>query len=80
MSATLRNWAGNLTFHAKRIHHPRTIQEIREIPGIGGVHIMAYRQEESVAEIVDRSKILQGRLPWFPGRDDAPLASQRTAS
>jgi methylenetetrahydrofolate reductase (NADPH) len=56
------------------------IQEIREIRGISGVHIMAYRQEESVAEIVDRSQILQGRMPWYPGRDDAPLASQRTAS
>jgi methylenetetrahydrofolate reductase (NADPH) len=56
------------------------IQEIREIRGISGVHIMAYRQEESVAEIVDRSNILQGRLPWYPGRDDAQPASQRTAS
>jgi methylenetetrahydrofolate reductase (NADPH) len=56
------------------------IQQIREIRGISGVHIMAYRQEESVAEIVDRSQVLEGRLPWYPGRDAAPLASQRTAS
>jgi methylenetetrahydrofolate reductase (NADPH) len=56
------------------------IQEIREIRGISGVHIMAYRQEESVAEIVDRSQILQGRKPWYPGRDDTQPASQRTAS
>jgi methylenetetrahydrofolate reductase (NADPH) len=55
------------------------IQEIREIRGVHGVHIMAYRQEESVAEIVDRSQILQGRLPWYPGRDEVPQASQRTA-
>jgi methylenetetrahydrofolate reductase (NADH) len=55
------------------------IQEIREIRGIHGVHIMAYRQEESVPEIVDRSQVLQGRSPWYPGRDDAPQASQRTA-
>jgi methylenetetrahydrofolate reductase (NADPH) len=55
------------------------IREMREIRGIHGVHIMAYRQEESVAEIVERSNILQGRLPWYPGRDDAPPASQRTA-
>ena len=54
------------------------IQQIREIPGISGVHIMAYRQEESVAEIVDRSGVLQGRAPWYPGRDTSP-ASQRTA-
>jgi methylenetetrahydrofolate reductase (NADPH) len=55
------------------------IQTIREMRGVHGVHIMAYRQEESVAEIVDRSQVLQGRSPWYPGRDEAPPASQRTA-
>jgi methylenetetrahydrofolate reductase (NADH) len=55
------------------------IQAIREIRGISGVHIMAYRQEESVAEIVDRSNVLQGRSPWYPGHD-ALHVSQRTAS
>ncbi len=39
--------------------------------GISGVHVMAYRQEESVAEIVDRSGVLRGRGPWHPGRADA---------
>ena len=47
------------------------IEEIREIRGISGVHIMAYRQEESVSEIVERTGILQGRMPWYPGRDAA---------
>jgi methylenetetrahydrofolate reductase (NADPH) len=55
------------------------IQAIREIRGVHGVHVMAYRQEETVAEIVDRSKVLQGRSPWYPGRDEAPPVSQRTA-
>jgi methylenetetrahydrofolate reductase (NADPH) len=55
------------------------VQAIREIPGISGVHIMAYRQEESVAEIVDRSGVLQGRSPWYPERDLSPF-SQRTAT
>ena len=55
------------------------IQSIREMRGVSGVHIMAYRQEESVAEIVDRSQILQGRSPWYPSRDAANY-SQRTAS
>jgi methylenetetrahydrofolate reductase (NADPH) len=55
------------------------IQAIREIRGISGVHVMAYRQEESVAEIVERSRILQGRSPWFPARDATPF-SHRTAS
>ncbi len=45
------------------------IQEIREIEGVSGVHVMAYRQEETVAEIIDRSGVLDGRVPWYPGRD-----------
>ena len=55
------------------------IQAIREIPGISGVHIMAYRQEASVPEIVERAGILQGRSPWYPDRDSAPPL-HRTAS
>jgi len=42
------------------------IQEIREIKGIAGVHVMAYRQEEAVAEIIQRSGVLAGRQPWHP--------------
>ena len=45
------------------------IQEIHGLRGVSGVHIMAYRQEESVPEIVQRSGVLGGRVPWFPGRD-----------
>lgn len=45
------------------------IQEIREVRGVSGVHVMAYRQEDSVPDIIDRSGILRGRVPWFPGRD-----------
>ena len=29
----------------------------------------AYRQEDSVPEIIDRSGVLGGRIPWYPGRD-----------
>ena len=47
------------------------IQAMREIPGISGVHIMAYRQEESVPEIVERAGVLEGRKPWYPERDAA---------
>jgi methylenetetrahydrofolate reductase (NADPH) len=42
------------------------VQEIREIKGVAGVHVMAYRQEEAVAEIVQRSGVLAGRQPWHP--------------
>ncbi len=45
------------------------LQELREIRGVAGAHIMAYRQEQSVPEIVERSGVLAGRQPWFPGRD-----------
>ena len=45
------------------------IQEIRTIKGVHGVHVMAYRQEETVAEIIERSGVLGGRVPWYPGRD-----------
>ena len=45
------------------------IQEIRSVPGVSGVHVMAYRQEDSVPDIIDRSGVLGGRVPWYPGRD-----------
>ncbi len=34
------------------------IQQVREIEGISGVHIMAYKQEELVADIVDEAGLL----------------------
>jgi methylenetetrahydrofolate reductase (NADPH) len=55
------------------------IQQLRAMPGISGVHVMAYRQEESVAEVIERSGVLAGRVPWYPGRDQTPLEN-RTAS
>lgn len=45
------------------------IQQVREIKGISGVHVMAYRQEEAVAEIIDKTGVLQGRTPWGPKHD-----------
>jgi methylenetetrahydrofolate reductase (NADH) len=44
------------------------IQEIREIKGVSGIHMMAYRQEEAVAEVIDASGVLRGRTPWYPER------------
>jgi len=35
-----------------------TIQQIREIGGVSGVHVMAYRQEEAVPEILDSVGLL----------------------
>lgn len=46
-----------------------TIQQLREIEGVHGVHVMAYRQEQAVAEIIDASGVIDGRIPWYPRRD-----------
>ncbi len=43
------------------------IAAIREIEGVHGVHIMAFRQEHRVGEIVERSGVLGDRIPWHPG-------------
>jgi methylenetetrahydrofolate reductase (NADPH) len=50
------------------------INELKEIEGVAGIHIMAYRQEHRVAEIVERSNVLHGRELWQPGepRDAEP--------
>jgi 5,10-methylenetetrahydrofolate reductase len=40
------------------------IQQLREMPGVAGIHLMAYKQEESIAEIVRDSGVLAGRTPW----------------
>lgn len=40
------------------------IEEVREIEGVAGVHVMAYRQEEMAADIIQRSHVLKGRQPW----------------
>ncbi len=41
------------------------INEVKDIEGVHGVHVMAYRQEEYVAEIVHESGVLKGRKPWM---------------
>jgi len=43
------------------------IQEIRTIKGVHGVHVMAYRQEETVAEIIERSGVLGAACRGTPG-------------
>jgi methylenetetrahydrofolate reductase (NADPH) len=35
------------------------IQQVREIEGVSGVHVMAYRQEELVAEIIEAAGLLR---------------------
>ena len=37
------------------------IQQVREMEGVHGVHLMAYRQEELVAEIVEEAGLMSRR-------------------
>ena len=54
------------------------INEVKEIAGVSGIHVMAYRQEEYVAEIVHESGVLKGRRPWRrePRADDQMVAER----
>ena len=45
------------------------IQEIQDIKGVSGVHVMAYRQEELVADIIQKSGIIAHRKPWRRAAD-----------
>ena len=40
------------------------IREVREIAGVSGIHVMAYRQEELVADIIRESGVIANRKPW----------------
>ena len=53
------------------------IHRIREIEGVRGIHIMAYRQEQRIAEIVEGSGVLGGRRPWRPTMDWKSISSDR---
>lgn len=54
------------------------INEVKEIQGVSGVHVMAYRQEEFVAEIVHDSGVLKGRRPWKrEARADDAMVAER---
>jgi 5,10-methylenetetrahydrofolate reductase len=55
------------------------IQQIREIPGVAGIHVMAYRQEELVADIVYESGVLKDRKPWRGAVMERHLSEQVAA-
>lgn len=40
------------------------LQQVKEIEGISGIHLMAYRQEEYIGEVITKSGILGTRVPW----------------
>lgn len=52
------------------------IQQVKEIKGVAGVHVMAYKQEELVAEIIQEAGLLaRPRQPSAPAHD--PLRQER---
>ncbi len=54
------------------------IEQVREIEGVHGIHVMAYRQEETVAEIIHRAGLFprQARPEWRrPRRRDTSSLS-----
>jgi methylenetetrahydrofolate reductase (NADPH) len=42
------------------------MQQLKEIDGVAGVHVMAFRQESFVKEMVLKSGVLGDRTPWMP--------------
>jgi methylenetetrahydrofolate reductase (NADPH) len=52
------------------------IQQVREIEGVHGVHVMAYRQEELVAEIIEAA----GLLPRRAIPSDRSMPAQETSN
>jgi methylenetetrahydrofolate reductase (NADPH) len=55
------------------------IQQVKEIPGVAGVHVMAYRQEELVAEIIEESGLLPRPLQPASGAREAFSRARRRA-
>jgi len=52
------------------------IQQVHETPGVSGVHVMAYRQEELVAEIIEEA----GLLPRRRVRAETPADKKETVA
>ena len=51
------------------------MQQIKEVPGVAGVHVMAYRQEKWVGDVVKRSGVLAGRKPWSPDVSETAIGT-----
>lgn len=42
------------------------MQQLKEIEGVAGIHVMAYKQESAVKDIILKSGVLGDRVPWQP--------------
>jgi methylenetetrahydrofolate reductase (NADPH) len=56
------------------------IRQVREIEGVAGVHVMAYRQEELVAEIIEEAGLLPRprRAGWAQTRASSQGQGRRS--
>ncbi len=55
MTETLRNWAGNLTFHAARVHRPDSVEQVREIVA-AEPRITVQGTRHSFSDVADNSE------------------------
>ncbi len=56
------------------------MQQVKEIEGVSGVHVMAYKQEQFVAEMVHASGVLDGRRAWAPEQPELTSKQQTGVS
>ncbi len=42
------------------------MQQLQEIEGVSGIHMMAYKQEHCVKDVITKSGVLGDRKPWQP--------------
>src|SRR5690242_8490851 len=68
MAAAMRNWAGNLTYRARTIHEPTSVDEVRSIvSGIardgGGVRALGTRHSFNAVADTDADLISLARMP-----------------
>lgn len=53
------------------------VQQVKEIEGVSGIHVMAYRQEELVAEIIEEAGLLPRPRARGGHREGKPTDSRR---
>ncbi|WP_421732562.1 D-arabinono-1,4-lactone oxidase [Cellulomonas sp.] len=68
---TLTNWAGNYTYQAPEIHHPRTVEELQEVVARSS-RIRALGTRHSFTDIADS----HGALVVLDGLEAAPLIDE----
>jgi xylitol oxidase len=65
MSGAGRNWAGNLTYGARRLHEPRSLEELREVV-VAEPRIRALGSRHSFTDVADSDALVS--LDHLPGQ------------